>query len=96
MIWSVISLLMPFNLEVMVNQGYLAERSGYWGFLLQHPLNSLFEGGLVHLWFLPALMIAVAIMALLIRQQKHTGCYRLPSGYTSTVNLQEAAPSSLA
>ncbi len=69
-IWSVISLLMPFNLEVMVNQGYLAERSGYWGFLLQHPLNSLFEGGLVHLWFLPALMIAVAIMALLIRQQK--------------------------
>lgn len=31
-IWSVISLLMPFNLEVMVNQGYLAERSGYWGF----------------------------------------------------------------
>ncbi|EGR0626317.1 acyltransferase [Vibrio cholerae] len=69
-IWSVISLLMPFNLEVMVNQGYLTERSGYWGFLLQHPLNSLFEGGLVHLWFLPALIIAVAIMALLIRQQK--------------------------
>ncbi|AMG02573.2 fucose 4-O-acetylase [Vibrio mimicus] len=69
-IWSMISLLMPFNLEVVANQGYLAERSGYWGFLLQHPLNSLFEGGLVHLWFLPALMIAVAIMALLIRQQK--------------------------
>lgn len=69
-IWSLISLLMPFNLEVSINQGYLVERTGYWGFLLQHPLNSLLEGGLVHLWFLPALMIAVSIMALLIRQQK--------------------------
>jgi surface polysaccharide O-acyltransferase-like enzyme len=30
-------------------------------------VNSLLEGGLVHLWFIPALVIAVAIIALLVR-----------------------------
>ncbi|UPQ89406.1 acyltransferase [Vibrio sinaloensis] len=64
-VWSFISLAMPFNLETVAQHGYLAERQGYWGFLAQAPLNSLLEGGLVHLWFLPALIIATAIGALL-------------------------------
>lgn len=55
--WSVISLLMPFNLGKVMEVGYLAEREGYWGFLMSTPLNSLFEGGLVHLWFIPALFV---------------------------------------
>lgn len=62
-VWSVICLAMPFNLGVVMEHGYLAERQGYWGFLAQTPVNSLLEGGLVHLWFLPALMIAAAITA---------------------------------
>ncbi|WP_428775963.1 acyltransferase [Vibrio sp.] len=67
LIWSVICLLMPFNLEVVVQQGYLAERSGYWNYLWQTPFNSLLEGGLVHLWFLPALAIAMTIIAIMKR-----------------------------
>ncbi|MGF1760869.1 acyltransferase family protein [Photobacterium sagamiensis] len=65
-VWSVISLLTPFNLTIVAEQGYLAERSGYWNFLLQNPLNTLFEGGLVHLWYIPALLCAVAIVSVLM------------------------------
>ncbi|MFS1429459.1 acyltransferase family protein, partial [Vibrio splendidus] len=46
--------------------GYLGEREGYWGFLMNTPLNSFLEGGLVHLWFIPALVCAVLIIALLV------------------------------
>lgn len=67
--WSIISLLMPFNLGKVMEVGYLAEREGYWGFLMSTPLNSLFEGGLVHLWFIPALICAVAILAVLIEMK---------------------------
>ncbi|MGF1725016.1 acyltransferase [Photobacterium nomapromontoriensis] len=63
LIWSVIYLLLPFNAEIVFTQGYLAERVGYWQYLLQHPLNSLFEGGLVHLWYIPALLCGLAILA---------------------------------
>lgn len=67
--WSIISLLMPFNLGKVMEVGYLAEREGYWSFLMSTPLNSLFEGGLVHLWFIPALICAVAILAILIEMK---------------------------
>ncbi|WP_114765444.1 acyltransferase [Vibrio rhodolitus] len=69
-IWSVICLLMPFNLHKVMTEGYLAERSGYWGYLMQAPVNTLLEGGLVHLWFIPALMIAALITALLLQAGK--------------------------
>lgn len=62
-VWSVICLVMPFNLNVVMEQGYLADRMGYWQFLLSTPLNTLLEGGLVHLWFIPALVLAAAIAA---------------------------------
>lgn len=68
--WSLICLLAPFNLTVFFEQGYLAERHGYWQFLLNNPLNTLFEGGLVHLWYIPALVCAISIIALLIRYNK--------------------------
>jgi surface polysaccharide O-acyltransferase-like enzyme len=63
LIWSVISLVMPFNLGTVMEQGYLTERQGYWDSLMINPLNSILEGGLVHLWFLPALVMAVYIIA---------------------------------
>ncbi|MFA0413019.1 acyltransferase [Vibrio renipiscarius] len=69
-VWSVICLLMPFNLHKVMTEGYLAEREGYWGFLAQSPLNSLLEGGLVHLWFIPALMLAALITALFVKADK--------------------------
>lgn len=69
-VWSVISLLMPFNFQVLAEHGYLAERQGYWGFLAQTPLNSLLEGGLVHLWFIPALILAATITACLAKAKR--------------------------
>lgn len=71
-VWSVICLLMPFNLAKVAEFGYLAERQGYWGYLAQTPLNSLLEGGLVHLWFIPALICAAGIGALLSKLDKLT------------------------
>uniref|UniRef100_UPI003BF7C668 acyltransferase n=1 Tax=Vibrio splendidus TaxID=29497 RepID=UPI003BF7C668 len=64
--WSIICLVMPFNLAKVEEFGYLGEREGYWGFLMSTPLNSFLEGGLVHLWFIPALVCAVLIIAFLI------------------------------
>ncbi|MEZ9128435.1 acyltransferase [Vibrio splendidus] len=64
--WSIICLVMPFNLAKVEEFGYLGEREGYWGFLMSTPLNSFLEGGLVHLWFIPALVYAVLIIALLV------------------------------
>ncbi|WP_022943170.1 acyltransferase family protein [Psychromonas hadalis] len=64
LVWTVICLLLPTNLQNVIELGYLGERQLYWQFLLKTPLNSLLEGGLVHLWFLPALIIAVAIVGL--------------------------------
>lgn len=68
--WSLICLFMPFKFTVLMTDGYLAERSGYWQYLMLSPLNSLLEGGLVHLWFIPSLIIAVALLALMIECRK--------------------------
>ncbi len=67
LVWSILSLLMPFNFADVADRGYLAERVGYWDYLLMNPLNSLLEGGLVHLWFIPSLIMAVVIIAALVR-----------------------------
>tara|TARA_Y100001956_G_scaffold32749_1_gene32098 strand:- start:3018 stop:4040 length:1023 start_codon:yes stop_codon:yes gene_type:complete len=69
-VWSVICLLMPFNFQVVFEQGYLVEREGYWQFLAESPLNSILEGGLVHLWFIPALMCAAIITGILAKLDK--------------------------
>lgn len=69
LVWSVICLVMPFNLAKVEELGYLGERQGYWGFLMNTPLNSFLEGGLVHLWFIPALVCAVLIIALMVEMK---------------------------
>jgi len=67
LVWSILSLVMPFNSDELIKNGYLAERFIYWDYLLLNPLNSLLEGGLVHLWFIPSLIMAIAILAVLVR-----------------------------
>lgn len=64
--WSVIYLLLPFNLGTVAEQGYWYERTQYWSQLWQTPLNTLFEGGLVHLWYIPGLISGLVVMALLL------------------------------
>ncbi len=70
LVWSALCLAMPFNWQRAATDGYLIERTGYWNWLTQNPLNALMEGGMVHLWFIPALVIAVAIIALFIHFNK--------------------------
>ena len=41
--WSVIYLLLPFQPGVVLENGYLAERSGFWNYLMSDPLNTLFR-----------------------------------------------------
>ncbi|NLS11900.1 acyltransferase family protein [Vibrio sp. SM6] len=67
LIWSVIYLLVPLRWHLVLSEGYLAERQAYWQYLLSQPLNSALEGGMVHLWFIPALVCGVAIIALMAR-----------------------------
>ncbi|PSV65262.1 acyltransferase [Photobacterium angustum] len=63
--WSVVFLIIPFNFSILLSDGYLAERSNHWNNLLANPLNTLFEGSLVHLWYIPALICAIGIITLL-------------------------------
>ncbi|MBC7004713.1 acyltransferase family protein [Photobacterium sp. BZF1] len=63
LVWSVIFFLVPFNLQLALESGYLAERSGYWQYLLSQPLNTLFEGSLVHLWYIPGLVCCLLVIA---------------------------------
>ncbi len=67
LVWSIIYLLMPFNLMTVMTEGYVAERTLYWDYLALTPFNSLLEGGLVHLWYLPALAIGVGSIAIIIK-----------------------------
>ncbi|MBV7414258.1 acyltransferase [Aeromonas sp. sif2433] len=62
--WSLIYLLVPFNPIAAVQQGYLASMAGQWQMQIGDPLNAWWVGGMIHLWFLPALMLAVLILAL--------------------------------
>ncbi|WP_438405625.1 acyltransferase family protein, partial [Aeromonas hydrophila] len=68
LVWSLVYLLVPFNPLDAVQQGYLASLRGQWQFQLGDPLNGWLVGGMLHLWFLPALIMAVTLLAL---------CYRL-------------------
>ncbi|RJG49939.1 acyltransferase [Motilimonas pumila] len=66
LVWSLIYFALPFNLGTVVEHGYWHERVGYWSQLMQAPLNTLFEGGLVHLWYIPGLLSGLLVMAGLI------------------------------
>ncbi|MDV5172537.1 acyltransferase [Photobacterium rosenbergii] len=70
LVWSVIIFLVPFNLQLAWESGYLAERSGYWQYLLSQPLNTLFEGSLVHLWYIPGLICGLLIIAFCCHTKK--------------------------
>ncbi|MFQ1878136.1 acyltransferase [Aeromonas veronii] len=62
LVWSLVYLLVPFNPLDAVQQGYLASLRGQWQFQLGDPLNGWLVGGMVHLWFLPALIMAVTLL----------------------------------
>ncbi|MGY3941976.1 acyltransferase [Aeromonas tecta] len=62
--WSLIYLLVPFNPLAAVQQGYLPAMAGQWQMQIGDHLNAWLVGGMIHLWFLPALMLAVLILGL--------------------------------
>lgn len=70
LVWSAIFIFAPFNIQMAWESGYIAERSGYWQYLLSQPLNTLFEGGLVHLWYIPGLVCGLLAIALCCHAKK--------------------------
>ncbi|MFM5856758.1 acyltransferase family protein [Aeromonas rivipollensis] len=62
--WSLFYLLVPFNPVAAMTEGYLTSMAGQWQMQLGDPLNAWWVGGMIHLWFLPALMLAVLLLAL--------------------------------
>lgn len=60
--WSLIYLLVPFDPIAAVQQGYLASMGGQWQMQIGDTLNAWLVGGMIHLWFLPALILAVLIL----------------------------------
>ncbi len=66
-VWSLIYLLLPFNLGVLIESGYIAERQGYWGYWVSLGINAWLEGGLVVLWYLPGLVCAIIIISIFHR-----------------------------
>lgn len=76
LVWTAICLVLPIRFDILMQEGYVAERTLAWLSLAETPLNTLLEGSLVHLWFLPSLMLAIAIIALL--QHARLGQWMLP------------------
>lgn len=64
LVWSALYAVIPFDPLAAWQYGYLEAMAFQWQMLLADPLNQWWVGGMVHLWFLPALMLAVLILAL--------------------------------
>ena len=62
--WSLVYLLVPFNPLAAMEEGYLTVMTDQWQMQLGDSLNAWWVGGMIHLWFLPALILAVLILAL--------------------------------
>lgn len=69
-VWSLLYIVIPFSPWQVPAQGYLAVMQMQWGMLLSDPLNQWWVGGMVHLWFLPALILAVMVMGLAYHWQR--------------------------
>jgi surface polysaccharide O-acyltransferase-like enzyme len=65
--WSLVYLLLPLNIPRWAAEGYLADRISWWSYLAQRPMDSLWEGGMVHLWYLPGLVSALFIVAIFLK-----------------------------
>ncbi|MGL4206104.1 MAG: acyltransferase family protein [Aeromonadaceae bacterium] len=78
LVWSVLYMIIPFDPVAAWQQGYRAAMAFQWQLVLSDPLNQWWVGGMVHLWFLPALMLAVWIVALC--QQWHRPGWALALG----------------
>lgn len=65
--WSVLYLMVPSFWPPLLAQGYRQVTAQKIGGVLASPLVLLFEGGKVHLWFIPSLIMGVALLALCAR-----------------------------
>ena len=63
LVWSLVYLLVPFNPLNAIEQGYLNSLNAQWQFQLGDTVNRWLVGGMIHLWFLPALILAVTLLA---------------------------------
>ncbi|POZ60140.1 fucose 4-O-acetylase [Chromobacterium alticapitis] len=63
LLWSLIYAFLPMDWRAVAGLGYIQGMRGQWEMLLAKPLELLLVGGMLHLWFLPALMLAVLLIA---------------------------------
>lgn len=78
-VWCIVY-LMPYNLVAFFEYGALGPiRVAYWHLndLMRHPFRILLQGTEVHLWFLPALVIAMAITALFVARGRIVSLFLL-------------------
>lgn len=71
--WSLIYLL-PFDVQAMAQYGPLGPlKMFYWNIVnwLGNPVEMLVQGSKMHLWFLPALLCALAVSAFFMRRGWH-------------------------
>lgn len=73
--WSLIYVI-PFDLGAMIRNGVLTEmKATYWGLssILSDPVRMISQGTKGHLWFLPALISAIAIVTFMLQKNWHAG-----------------------
>jgi surface polysaccharide O-acyltransferase-like enzyme len=63
-LWSLIYLLIPLRVPQWTRHGYWPSVVAQFEKMARHPLLIIWVGGKGHLWFLPALVMALAIAAL--------------------------------
>lgn len=74
-VWSLIYLL-PFDIQAMRQHGLLGPaKMFYWNVVnwLADPVELVLQGSKLHLWFLPALLSALAVCAFAMRRGWHRG-----------------------
>ncbi len=65
LVWSIVYTVIPSEWQTLATEPYLQQLSRQTSALLASPFQLFFEGGKVHLWFLPSLGLGVVLLGLL-------------------------------
>jgi surface polysaccharide O-acyltransferase-like enzyme len=76
-LWSLIYLLIPVRVSQWTAQGYWPAIVAQFQKMAHHPLLDIWVGGKGHLWFLPALVMALGLAAIFEHWRARWGFYLL-------------------
>ncbi|USD67889.1 hypothetical protein [Vibrio sp. SCSIO 43136] len=69
LVWSLIGLILPIAYPMVIDSGYLAERSMFWDTYISQPQRIFLVGGSANLWVFPAFVSGLAVIALCVKQE---------------------------